>query len=321
MKIIVFGWYDHDNLGDESYKISIKEVWPEHEFFFTDKLPQDINIFDLCIIGGGDVIREKSLNEISLLSCPKIALSVTITKESLSANIFILDHIYVRDELSHTKLKDFGYTNSTYIPDISIILTGDKSNGRRLISDFFKKSKSELYNKVYTIVINSHLLIDIGSTFKDQVVFFNVVNGISEVMDKTSASFLFIPFSTMAPWDDRISNGLVNSYTKFYNKNCVIYNKLSIKESLDIISASDAIITTRFHGLIFGLSNKIPILTISSHDKTSGFCETIGEEYIDYWSFSKNEFNRKIDLLSNTQFDNKKIKEQYHETVHFLWKK
>lgn len=59
MKVFVFGWYDHGNIGDESYKLSFTSIWPEHNFIFGEKFSE--TDFDLCIIGGGDVIRENSL--------------------------------------------------------------------------------------------------------------------------------------------------------------------------------------------------------------------------------------------------------------------
>jgi polysaccharide pyruvyl transferase WcaK-like protein len=317
MKVFVFGWYNHDNIGDESYKLSFKSIWPEHDFVFGEKVEEDI--YDLCIIGGGDVVREHSLKSVSKLSCPKIALSVTITKQSLSADVHLLEHIYVRDNKSYDTLKEFGYDRVTYLPDISCILTGNVENGKKLISSIFKSNNLEQYEKVYTIVINSHLLGNSQSKNKDKIFFDKMVTDISEMIDRTPASFLFIPFSTRFPWDDRITNGLVNSYTKYHKKNCVIYDKLSVDESLDIISASDLLITSRFHGLIFGLANHIPLVTISFHDKISGFCETVEECYIDYYNLNLNDLELQ---LKNSRVNNKlnanKIKNDYLEKVYLL---
>jgi len=48
MKIFVYGWYGHENIGDESYKLSFKETWSQHEFIFSDNVKEeDINKFDL----------------------------------------------------------------------------------------------------------------------------------------------------------------------------------------------------------------------------------------------------------------------------------
>jgi polysaccharide pyruvyl transferase WcaK-like protein len=319
MRIFVYGWYGHENLGDESYKISFREIWPDHEFIFSDKIDKNEN-YDLCILGGGDVVRDKSLEYISNLDCPKIAVSVTITSQALVNEIHNLDHIYVRDMNSFNNLISFGYDRVSYLPDISIILQGNKQIGNEIISSLFENNKSQRYSKVYSIVVNSHLLGDQNATNKQNNMFYKMAYDIAEVIDKTNASFLFLPFATSLPWDDRVSNGLVNSFTKFHNKNCVVYDRLGVEESLNIIAASDLVITSRFHGLIFTLGNKVPSTTISFHDKTSGFCDTINKSYINYWNFSAEKFEKSIEQSNKEiiEIDIKKIKKQYREKIYLL---
>lgn len=322
MNIIVFGWYNHDNIGDESYKLSFQSVWPNHKFTFGQVIhDDDENKYDLCIIGGGDVVRQRALRIVSTLKCPIITLSVTITNQSICSELKSVEHFYVRDEKSLQTLIDNGYTNATYIPDISIILEGDKVNGKQLISNLFLNNGLELYEKVYTVVINSHLLGDSQSKVRDKVIFDKMINDISELADSTNASFLFIPFSTRFPWDDRVTNGLANSFTKFSDKNCVIFNPLTITESIDIIAASDLLITSRFHGLIFGIGNQIPTITISFHDKISGFCETIKQNYLDYYNMDFKQFKNQIrEVTINTNINRQKIKNDYIEKVYLLGK-
>lgn len=318
MRIFVYGWYGHGNAGDESYKLSYREIWPDHEFIFSDNINFNDN-YDLCILGGGDVVRKEALDKISFFNCPKISMSVTITDQSLSDKIFILDHIYVRDMTSYHKLINYGYTNVTYIPDISLVLKGDKDNGKKKISTIFSQNNCDLYDNIYTIVINAHLLGNPNSKSKDRITFLKFIDDVSTLIDRTNASFLFLPFSVNLPWDDRVTNGLVNSNTKFYNKNCVLYDKLELGDFLDIIAASDMMIASRFHGLIFGLSNNIPVATISFHDKISGFCDTINETFIDYYSFSIKELERKImNPKVNVAFGEGQIKNEYLQKVCLL---
>ena len=318
MKVFVFGWYDHGNIGDESYKLSFTSIWPEHNFIFGEKFSE--TDFDLCIIGGGDVIRENSLKVISKLNCPKIAVSVTVTAQSLCEEIHLLEHIYVRDHRSYETLIEFGYNKVTYIPDISIILQGNKVNGKKMITELFQKNNSELYENVYTIVVNAHLLGNPRTINKAKMAFDKMITDISELADKTNASFLFLPFSTRFPWDDRVTNGLTNSYSKFYKKNCVVYDKLSVEESVDIIAASKLLITTRFHGLIFGVGNNIPTITISFHDKISGFCETIDQSYMDYYNFTVKELEDQINTTKLNPININQIKQSYLEKVYLLRK-
>lgn len=318
MKILVYGWYNHNNLGDESYKISFTNIWPQHEFFFTDNIKTLTSEYDICVIGGGDVVREEILKKISSVKCKVICISVSITPQSLSPEIHNIGHIYVRDKSSLDILLGYGYKNATYIPDISIIIKGNVERGKSIISSLFEKESSEMYQKVYTIVINSHLMGNSHTSNKNRNMFYKMIDDMSEVIDKTPASFLFLPFSTALPWDDRVSNSIVNSNCKFYNKNCMIYDKLSVFDSTDIISASDAIITTRYHGMIFGVGNNVPTCMISSHDKMSKFCEDYSKSYINYWSFSVESFVREMNNMKILSINTEKIKEEYRDKVYLL---
>ena len=100
---------------------------------------------------------------------------------------------------SYDNLVKFGYNKVTYIPDISIILGGDKENGNKLISQLFEKNKCDKYNKVYTIVVNSHLVGNSNTSFKDKIMFFKMINDTVECIDSTSASFLFLPSQHSQP--------------------------------------------------------------------------------------------------------------------------
>ena len=53
------------------------------------------------------------------------------------------------------------------------------------------------------------------------------------------------------PWDDRVSNGMVASFCKFWKKNVVLYDELEVQDALDIISAADVVISSRLHSTIF----------------------------------------------------------------------
>lgn len=312
MNIFVYGWYGHGNIGDESYKLSFVQTWPEHSFTFSDKFTEAE--YDLIIVGGGDVIRPALLTTISKFKCPKIAISVTVTEQSLSNEIKVFDYIFVRDSKSLKVLNDFGFTNCTYLPDISIALRGDDHAGWHKLNcyDF------GIRDNIFTVIVNAHLMDTSQSKYYDAITFRKFVADLSVIADRTDASFIFLPFSTKQPWDDRVSNGIANSECKKFSKNLVIYDEVSVKDAVNIIAGSNKIITSRFHGLIFGLGNNIPTTTLSFHDKFSGFCETVGQPYLNYYDMSLSSLENSIlnSKVNPINFDN--IKQEYIEKVHFL---
>jgi polysaccharide pyruvyl transferase WcaK-like protein len=314
MNIIVYGWYGHGNIGDESFKLAFQKIYPQHTFSFTDT-DKDFHEqgYDLCIIGGGDIICKQNLDIISTLKCPKIALSVTITRNSLIEEINILDFIYTRDVYSEQLLIDYGYYNCDYIPDVSLVLDPNVENGKKLIRNYFQESKSDQYEKVCSLIVNAHLLPTPESPSKLKSSFDKFINDLAEFMDTTSMSFLLVPYSMQYPWDDRVTNSYINSQCKYFNKNAVIFDKLDVQETLDIIGASDLVITTRFHGLIFGLASQVPTITISSHDKNTYFLNTIEMDYLDYWNFNSEKLKEMLDEKNTSTIDFKERIKKYNE--------
>lgn len=318
MRVFVYGWYGHGNIGDESYKLSFCHVWPEHQFTFSDK-PDNNATYDLCIIGGGDVVRPEALKATEKLLCPRIALSVTITEQSLCEDLRKLKHIYVRDGKSAEVLRKYNYLNYTYLPDISTCLKGDKARGNNVILKNYVDNGLVLHSEVCVVIMNAHLMGTYDKKFYDRITFEKLVGDMASLMDKKATSFLFLPLSTKFPWDDRVSNGIVQSNVKKFNKNAVIYNPLSVQDTIDIIAASDLVITTRFHGLIFGIGNNISTVTLSFHDKFSGFCETINQPYLDYYNTTEKLLTQHAkEALPNRSLNHETIKSDYIEKVHFM---
>ncbi|NIQ15589.1 MAG: hypothetical protein GTO02_14685, partial [Candidatus Dadabacteria bacterium] len=56
--IHVLGWYGHDNVGDEAYKLAFPKLFKNNKFVFGEIIkgkPEKI------ILGGGDVLAGKLL--------------------------------------------------------------------------------------------------------------------------------------------------------------------------------------------------------------------------------------------------------------------
>jgi polysaccharide pyruvyl transferase WcaK-like protein len=124
-------------------------------------------------------------------------------------------------------------------------------------------------------------------------------------MDHTPASFLLMPFGNGFPHNDRISNGFIYSNCKFWKKNVLLFDKLSVQETLDIFTAADAAISTRLHSSIFSCIGGIPFINIVHHSKTELFMEYIGKQNwcLDFWHFDYHKAINSIkDFLTNKEF-------------------
>jgi len=283
----VIGWYGHKNVGDESYKISFPKVFPASKFQFH---PSQSNDDSIAILGGGDILDEKFVSK--LLDQPakkRYAISVSANSNSPVHLLDKVDGIWVRDYESVKFLNKHGIT-ATYMPDVSTCLTGSPVNGNRLIERYYENEKLELYGKKVGIVFSSYLCSGKSDMLaRDHITFNKVVSDLGSIIDSTSASFIFFPMSTGMPHDDRVTNGFLANQCKFWKKNYVVYDRLNVCDTVDLIAACDVIISTRLHASIFALNNNVPFIDITHHDKNLKFLKTINHKYTaSYWNMDRN---------------------------------
>src|SRR5476651_417763 len=106
MKINVLGFYNHKNIGDDSYQISLSSLFPQHHFEFFDKLPEKNNC-DAIILGGGNVVKPYFLSQLEAINdIPIYGLSVGI--EIPYSEKVKFKHIWARENFSVNLLQQMG---------------------------------------------------------------------------------------------------------------------------------------------------------------------------------------------------------------------
>ena len=263
----VVGWYGHGNCGDESYKLSFPKLFPQHRFTFSEKPSPPYR--DAYILGGGDVICDDYIN--ILKSVPKKhIMSATMSSQKDISDFGI---VAVRDFASMS-IASMSGVKSIYTPDFAFALDFDAKKGKELIRQKFKALDRDLYSNLVVVVVNAHLSPDLSSLARDSYLFQHMSYELAKAIDSTSASFMFIPFGTNEPWDDRLSNAWVASKCKFWKKNVICYDTISVQDTIDIIAAADAVISSRLHSTIFSCITATPFVDITHNHKNLGFLET-----------------------------------------------
>ena len=292
----VLGWYGKKNIGDESYKLSFPRLFNRHKLSFHDQLSGD---FDHVILGGGDTISPKTIENILSYDCPKHLLSVSVSDLKDLGYLNQFDTVAVRSIQTREELASRGFFNIDYCPDFAFVLEASRSRGEKIWKKIFKESNRELYENKVVVVINSHLLAKNGESLIKSALFDKMIIEISSLCDNFNASFLFLPFGTGMPWDDRVTGSLVQSKCKFWQKNVEVYDAYSVQETLDIMAAADATISTRLHSSIFSIIGGTPFIDIVHNHKNKELLETVGlESYgVDYHAFSKDTLNDRLNYL------------------------
>jgi len=296
--ISVLGWYNFDNIGDESYKLSFPRLFPGYDFIFSDKVDENAEI---VILGGGDVLYPSFFDALKKApQAKKYAFSVNFRTDKL-----VMDNLAIFDKIISRNRVNINQPNLFCYPDFTFILKSNKERGHRLISKLFNKYKCDLYKNVVVVVMNSFLCVRENSLARDYIAFDKVCYDLSKLMDSTSASFIFLPFGNGFPQNDRIANSAVYSYCKFWKKNLLVFDKLEIQDYLDIFGAADAAITTRLHGGIFSCIGSTPFIDLNHHTKTKLLLDWIGkpEWGVDYWHFDYHKTKTLLeDFLANKEF-------------------
>lgn len=301
VEVMVVGFYNKFNVGDESYKNTFPILFPEYDFVF-----KDTGTADICILGGGDILSEKYVN---------LALKANVKKRfifSASANrntpfelLKQFDGIIIRDKQSQKLLTEHDIP-CQLAADAAFCLKPNPSAGKELLKSMFKQDNLELYSKVVGVVLNGHLgQVNDGGLTRDFLTLNKAAQDIATVADSTSASFVFFPMSTGVPHDDRVTNSMASSRCKFWRKNLVVYDRLSVQQTLDLVSCFDAVISTRLHSSIFCVLSGVPFVDLHHHDKNKSFLETCGlQDFgISYWSFGADQLRCMLNKMMSDDLD------------------
>lgn len=326
--INVIGWYDKNNIGDEAYKISFKRLWPNANFVFTNT---PIDSADEYVIGGGDVVSFSALDSMIKIRNNKHMMSVSFPDNVYDRHFDSYYRIWVRDQYSLDNAIKSGIKNAKIVPDFAFSLNADQRRGNRILKDIFKKENLDLYSSRIGIIMNAHMMPGHNCSAVKSSAFEKFTWELSSFCDNYSASFVFIPFGTSFPWDDRAAASAVASKCKFWKKNCAIYERMKVQDTLDLISSLDATINARLHGSIFSTIGATPFIDITHNHKNINFLKTINEERnaIEYASFQKEKLKTMIDerILCKNKYsadlkrkrnEQKRILKKYSDTVSFV---
>jgi polysaccharide pyruvyl transferase WcaK-like protein len=294
MNILVTGWFGHGNTGDEAYKSVFPLLLPDHKLVMKDTFNPDIDKPDAIIVGGGDILYPhftKPLRDVPEI--PKVLASVTMTNGSDLKSLKLFNKIYVRDLRSQQLGSQ--YAEVKYMPDFTFLLHPDKVAGKKIIADQFAAYGHQLRKKVVTVVFNAYVMSTTPSSLRrDFTNFQRLSQDIADAVDVMDTSVLFLPFSAKPPWDDRVANGWVSSFSRKYYKNVSVYDRLSVQDTLNVVAASDVVVSTRLHSSIFSTIGGVPFIDLTHHDKNKGFIETLGKQEwsMGLWEISINQFKK-----------------------------
>lgn len=153
MNLLITGYYDHYNLGDDLFiKIASKIFKPNNKLNISttnilpiEKINSDNSDYDALILFGGDVLNSYFLNKIiqfreTHLDTRLYAIGVGCDEdyEQITNKIYMFDYIIFRNISDYEYFKDkIGNSFCEYAPDIIHTLSIPKKSKKHKIVAFF----------------------------------------------------------------------------------------------------------------------------------------------------------------------------------------
>lgn len=282
--ILVLGYYNRSNLGDEAYKIAIPLILEgEYNFTFscTDDLsaiPEDV---DIVICGGGDIINKYFMKKINLLlqnfSGPVYALSVGISYCGDLDYLNIFDHVFIRNKTDYfAAVKTIGKTNVTYLPDIT-------SNLMKVIPDTIKKTRSESAAATRALKIGFALANPmINKNPAQHRIKSSIIKTIKDMLKKDKQISIFL-LTFNYDRDNYESDFDLNNeiYQTINDDRVKIVTRSDPIKMIELINTLDLTICMRYHSAVFSLLTKTKNIILNFSPKMQ---KLVTDCDLDKWS-------------------------------------
>lgn len=301
MKILVIGYYDRANLGDEMFKLSIPKLLPETDlkFICVDdiKLDKDeINNYDAVVCGGGDIVNDyfniKFNKLLSNFNGPIYGVGIGIPYPGLikKGYLDIYDHVFVRSTTDILKLqRRLGSHYVHYLPDMGFTLKYEET----------KKPKNKI-KKVGVFLIQS--------VFKYKSIVYSLCKFLENICKSYEVTLYRFNTSGSEVEDDKFINGEIYNFLKSENPNLKNDEKVyKVNEMLNVMGSLDYGVCMRFHSHIFSTIAGLPFISIFSTRKV--------ELYVDEENY---DWKCKLELDSACKplkFDHVKATEIFYDMV------
>lgn len=293
-KVLVYGWYNKNNIGDDLFFEVFKKLFPQIDFIFTDNITlENIKDVSTIFIGGGSflseppAIQEQCLNIVKTKKIIYVGVGAETDIHPLHKDLISLAKlIALRSPEGFDKIRELN-DNIILIPDLVYYLNNTINNKI--------DSKSILILPNITVVpqnTDPHWKFNSWNNFKFEF---------SQFLDWLVENEYKINFLSMCKNleqnDDWAAYEII-SCMKNRNENYLI-NSSNI---IDTFKKYDIIISQRYHGIVLAEISGVPFISIHHHNKLKTSALNAGS-FISYYSSSKQTFIDQFYLTRKIKLD------------------
>lgn len=295
-KVLVYGFYYKDNLGDDLFIDAFKKIFPELEFEFVNQITESaLNGVSTVFIGGGSFLFAEpkfTPGALTLLKDKNIFyISVGGETDIHPIHLELMQKaklIAIRNEKYFRKIDSIN-SNTIIIPDIVYAL------GKKTPKIHNLKKKVLIIPNLSVVPkwSDEHWKHASWSYFKSE--FAQFLDFLIETKNRVN----FLAMSVADNLDDTWAATEIISHMQHRSGKMVIDHVSTADKAIDLISQYDLVISQRFHGIILAELARVPCLTIHHHDKLKNSYLNEGS-FISYYGLSKqmliDQFNKTIHM-------------------------
>lgn len=279
-KILILGFYERQNIGDDSYITAFIHVFPgiSPELFvfrcMDDNLdPSILDDIEFAICGGGDIINDYFMlkaQELFKNYTGKIyAVSIGIPYESCAKYLHMFDHVFVRSTSDYNiACKEIGSKNVDYCKDITfqIPYVYDLSYNLEGIIG------SEGGNVVKIAICLAQPMF-----YNNDTLLMPIVKSLLKLYKKhRNIEYHFIAFNYSE--NEVESDSIINEkiYNKLVEKNkevpVFLHTELcSARDIMDFLNTCSFSLCSRYHSVVFSSIVGLPCVALYSSSKVHNF--------------------------------------------------
>jgi len=300
MKVLVYGWFNRNNLGDDLFIEAYRYLFPQLELIFVDHITAfDLIGIDAVFFGGGSFlltppeITNEALHK--LQSIPIFYLGIGVEVEIDPVHLQLLKQaklIATRSIDQVERLKLINY-NVQFIPDLVYCLQSKLKLACKL-------DRSVLILPNINVVpqrSDPHWKHTAWQYFKSEMSQF-----LDWLVDNNYHPTFYALGRSLEANDQWAAAELIAQMDKRHQRYLVNYQANNFAEITEFVSQYQTVITQRFHGIVLSEMTRTPYINIYHHDKLKYSSPGEGD-FMSYFACSKQSLIASFQKIKKMKFN------------------
>jgi polysaccharide pyruvyl transferase WcaK-like protein len=299
MKVLVYGWYNQLNIGDDLFANAFKKLFPTFEFRFKDNIKvADLQDTDAVFFGGGSFLLTRpnidmaALEKLKKMPIFYLGIGVEVDIHPLHMELIVLAKIVATRSIDQLdKLKALN-PNTIWVPDLVYSLQESVE-------------KSEKLNRSILVMPNINVVPNHLDPYWRHVSWAHFKSEFAQFLDVLREDNYNIHILSMCQGkrdNDDWAAGEIVGHMVHRNKFLLDEQPVGIEGVTRLISKYSLLITQRFHGIVLAEMTKTPYMAIYHHDKLKSPKPNHGS-FVSYYGINKQTLFENFNHTIKMNFD------------------